>query len=349
MIKIKKNELSELIKHLSDKYRVFAPVIDGKKTSFKKVESASEIVDSILNTDFSPKNIFFPQAEVLFQYDENGIKVPPEKEKPIAVWGMRNCDAKSLQMLNKVFGKAHQIPDNKMYNDPYWKQKYDSCLIFSLACNDPISSCFCNWFGAGPFDQRGSDVFVIETGKHLLLEGVTEKGKKFINAYKKEENSENYESTINSLKNKAESYITKKEDISKIYKKLSQIWDDPFWEEISIKCVNCGACAFMCPTCHCFDVTDEGNSEKGKRVRLWDACMFTIFTHEASGHNPRESSVLRVKQRVMHKFNYFMDNYNEHLCTGCGRCIQVCPTNMDIREIIKKILQLEPQKRENDE
>ena len=144
--------------------------------------------------------------------------------------------------------------------------------------------------------------------------------------------------TIEKVQETAESYLAEKEDISSLFSKTKEIWNEPIWDEIAAKCVNCGACAFVCPTCHCFDVSDEGKGNKGKRIRLWDSCMFAIFTKEASGHNPRSQSTQRVRQRVMHKYNYFMDNYDEHLCTGCGRCVVVCPVNLDIREVIKKII-----------
>jgi sulfhydrogenase subunit beta (sulfur reductase) len=84
---------------------------------------------------------------------------------------------------------------------------------------------------------------------------------------------------------------------------------------------------------------DEGKDGKGSRVRLWDSCMFQLFTKEASGHNPRGVAVQRVRQRIMHKYNYFKDNYEVDLCTGCGRCVSVCPVNLDIREVIKKVLE----------
>ncbi len=128
---------------------------------------------------------------------------------------------------------------------------------------------------------------------------------------------------------------------------MSEIWDEPIWEDISTKCINCGACTFVCSTCHCFDVTDEGKGKKGQRIRLWDSCMFQIFTREASGHNPRGMSTQRVRQRIMHKYNYFMDNYDQHLCTGCGRCVQVCPVNLDIREVIKQVLDYKLTKNED--
>jgi len=339
MIKIKKSNFENFIGYLKKDFCVYAPAKEGKKYAFKKIDSIKDIANDLLNVDKSPKEIFFPQSEVLFQYSEEGMKVPERKEKPYAIWGMRNCDTKSFLMLDKVFGDAHQIPDKDMYKDPYWIEKYKTSVIFNIACNEPVSTCFCNWFEGGPFEKKGADVFVVDTIDFYFMEAVSGKGKKVLANYDKTEDVSKKElPTITELQSKAESYLSQKIDISNLFDKLSQIWDEPVWEEISEKCVNCGACAFVCPTCHCFDVTDEGKNEKGKRIRLWDSCMFPLFTKEASGHNPRAISVQRFRQRVMHKYNYFMDNYDEHLCTGCGRCVLVCPVNVDIREIIKTIL-----------
>ena len=344
MIKIKKSEFGTFIKNLQKNYSVFAHVTDGKATAFKKIKSADDINNKVLNTKRSPKEIFFPQSEVLFKYTEKGMEVPKREEKPFAIWGMRNCDTKSLLLLDKVFGEAHQMPKQDMYKDPYWKEKYDNCLIFNLACNQPLSTCFCNWFDGGPFNETGSDIFVVETDENYFFETVSDKGKKFLEEFKTAEKASNKDiKEIEKLKETAESYLAEKEDISSLFSKTKEIWDEPIWDEIAAKCINCGACAFVCPTCHCFDVSDEGKEKKGKRIRLWDSCMFAIFTKEASGHNPRSQSTQRVRQRVMHKYNYFMDNYDEHLCTGCGRCVVVCPVNLDIREIIKKILDYKKQ------
>ena len=334
MIKIE--NISKFIEFLQDDYKVFAPIKDGKTTAFGQLQNVDEICNDVLNTKKSPKNVFFPQAEVMFQYDENGIKTVEKNDKPIAIWGIRSCDVKSLRLMDKVFGNAHQQPQNKMYHDPYWKEKYDNSLIIGMACNEPNSTCFCHNFDDGPFSEKGSDIFAFDCKDYFVLKGISEKGKKVLANFKAEKFSETTE--IEKLKKTAESYLSEKQDISKIKEKLDQIWHDPIWDEIARKCINCGACAFVCPSCHCFDVSDEGKDKKGQRIRIWDSCMFSIFTHEASGHNPRGLSTQRVRQRVMHKFNYFIDNYDEHLCTGCGRCVTVCPTNMDIREIVQKIL-----------
>ena len=113
-------------------------------------------------------------------------------------------------------------------------------------------------------------------------------------------------------------------------------------------CLGCGTCAFLCPTCTCFDVVDEDDhyNHRGKRIRLWDTCQFCIYTQHTSGHNPRDSIIERCRNRILHKFSYYPKNYGMLGCVGCGRCIQLCPVNNDLRDIIKKIILIRKEKEE---
>ena len=111
--------------------------------------------------------------------------------------------------------------------------------------------------------------------------------------------------------------------------------DDPYWNTLADACLGCGICTFLCPVCSCFSITDEGTLQGGRRIRVWDACMFPAFTKEASGHNPRGSIISRVKQRFFHKFYYSVENGEPPGCVGCGRCVAQCPAAIDIREIIR--------------
>ncbi|MCD4848828.1 MAG: 4Fe-4S dicluster domain-containing protein [Candidatus Aegiribacteria sp.] len=344
MVRLDKQKLNDFIRELSAEYSVYAPGKTGGKTEFIPVESGDEIDFSKTVTDMSSKGIFFPHAEVLFEYDKDGVRTPQIPHRPIAVLGMRSCDARSLVMLDRVFGSAIQMPEEERFQDPYWKEKYDTSLIFGFACNEPLSTCFCNWFGGGPHDRVGMDVSVVDAGDVYLMEPVSDKGIEIIkNLSCFTDTAEEDEALVAKLASDADSMMTALLDVDGLGERLTALYDEPIWGEISAKCVNCGACTFSCPTCHCFDMQDEGKGEKGKRVRIWDSCMLPIFTMEASGHNPRALSRDRVRQRVMHKYSYYPENYGEILCTGCGRCVMVCPVNLDIREVLKKILTYEEQ------
>jgi len=339
MVRLEKEKFDDFIRSLAADYDVYGVVTANGKSSFKVVESAGEIDQDCLVTDRSPKEIFFPHSEVLFEYDKDGVRQRKTAGKPIAVWGLRGCDARSLVMLDKVFGTARQMPENEMFQDPYWKEKYDNSLVFALACNRPRSTCFCNWLGGDPHGGDGSDIFVIDAGDAFLMKPVSDKGKAFIEKMKHTARaSAADEKKAGELASAARARMAEPVAVKDLNERLKAAFNDDIWEEISAKCVNCGACAFVCSTCHCFDVQDEGRGGKGKRIRIWDSCMFPIFTMEASGHNPRRWSADRFKQRVMHKYSYFMDNYGESLCTGCGRCVIVCPVGVDIREVIGRVL-----------
>jgi formate hydrogenlyase subunit 6/NADH:ubiquinone oxidoreductase subunit I len=119
-------------------------------------------------------------------------------------------------------------------------------------------------------------------------------------------------------------------------KEVNALFDAAFWEEIAFSCINCGTCTYLCPTCWCFDIQDEVLGKEGDRLRNWDSCMFPLFTYHGSGHNPRENKVQRVRQRFMHKLKYYVDKYETGVaCVGCGRCVQHCPVNIDIREVFE--------------
>ena len=119
-----------------------------------------------------------------------------------------------------------------------------------------------------------------------------------------------------------------------VSEKLEDSFDSPFWDKIHQTCLACGICTFLCPTCHCFAFDDSRVDSKGERIRLWDCCQYPAFTLEASGHNPRISSRERMRQRIMHKFSYYVKNFGEVACVGCGRCVENCPINLDLREIV---------------
>jgi ferredoxin len=129
-------------------------------------------------------------------------------------------------------------------------------------------------------------------------------------------------------------------DVEKIPPKLKEMFESPFWDEESMSCLRCGICTYLCPTCHCFDISDEVTSVapfKGYRIRTWDNCQFPDFTMHSSGHNPRPDKASRLRQRIMHKYQYFVECYDHYQCTGCGRCVSKCPVGIDIIEVLNKV------------
>ncbi len=170
-----------------------------------------------------------------------------------------------------------------------------------------------------------------------LAKVLTPKGEAYIAACGFDNSADAKESQVlfDVLRKEAESSITSEVAIDGLKDKtILELHEAPFWDDVAFSCINCGTCTFVCPTCWCFDIQDETKLKESKRFRNWDTCMSGLFTHHASGHNPREQKVQRVRQRFMHKLKYFLDKYDSGvMCVGCGRCVKSCPVNIDIREV----------------
>jgi len=197
---------------------------------------------------------------------------------------------------------------------------------------------------SGPFEKTSLDLLMVDLGDDkYLVEAVTQAGKDLMGKDGSfEDVQEKDRERLAKVKKQAEEKIKSKVVIEGLEEKLDKIFDSPFWDRVHQRCLGCAICTYLCSTCHCFALLDEGVNSREQRVRSWDSCMFPDFTLEASGHNPRISNRERMRQRVMHKFNYFVKNFGETACVGCGRCIQNCPVNIDIREIIEEIENEQP-------
>lgn len=333
-MKIDKKDVAGLLDKLKNEYEVYAPVNEGDYAMFKRICAGSEADLSCSNAKMSPKGILFPQSEKLFSYnvvDGGAAKLEDHKDTAKkVVFGIRPCDAKSFVLLDNVF-------NNDQYRDPYYCDRRENTTLVGLGCNEPASTCFCTSMGGGPFDTKGLDLLLIDIGDAYVVEVITEKGKTL--ASKLGIAGTDDASTAEDRKAKSEVACTI--DITGLKEKLDVNFNDPVWDSIHEKCLGCAACSYLCPTCHCFDIVDDAVDCQGCRVRNWDACMFPLFTLHGSGHNPRPTNKERFRQRVMHKFKYFVDRYGAIACVGCGRCIKNCPVNMDIREVLADIRRAE--------
>jgi sulfhydrogenase subunit beta (sulfur reductase) len=341
IFKIGKDEWVDGLKSAAGSYRMLGPVKDQEFHEFKVLEDGVEPDLNYLNTRLSPKSLIYPQSEAMFEYtldesqeDHHIMKEISKDYSPQAVIGIRPCDAKAFVLVRQNF----DAPD---YQDPYWLKAYEATTFVGLACESPCSSCFCTSAGCGPYHQEGLDVLLVDNGDYYLAQILTDKGQKFGDAagWRTEAEGDSAVKEIEASRQTAESKIKSFVNTGNLRNiDTTELYKAPFWEDISFSCINCGTCTYSCPTCWCFDIQDENRGKAGIRIRNWDSCMYPLFTYHGSGHNPRGSKLHRVRQRFMHKLKYFVDKYDSGIqCVGCGRCIRLCPVNIDIRKVCEQM------------
>lgn len=330
---ITKQKLNELLSAVSNKANVYIPVKKEKTVEFEKYTGSETPTFDYINPQLSVKGFFFPQREVLCRFEDGELKEVPMDEESSVIFGVRPCDAQALIYLDKVFGDA-----TGRFKDPYYLTRRQNSLVITLHCNEPAETCFCTSVNGDPAGKEGSDVAVVDLGDTLLFEAVSEKGASFMKEQQSFFTGPTKEETAEKEKRAEQAREQLKKNairIEGIKEKLDKEFDDEDWARVTANCLGCGACTYLCPTCHCFDITDEKNKyEQGIRLRSWDSCQYPLFTKHASGHNPRVNKTQRMRQRIMHKFSYTVDKTGDIYCVGCGRCISNCPVNLDIRDIL---------------
>ncbi len=334
---LKQEDLAAWIDALSEENAVLAPQSQGNSVVFAPyAKGASLVLDRDATT--SPKKSVFPQSETLMNYafkkdPEDLTKVDLEvteapAPKSTVVFGCRPCGARGFLAFDRVYyGKT-------VTDVPYLRRRQTTAFI-TLACAAPENTCFCHWVGSGPDDADGSDVMLTPVEGGYFAKAVTEKGEALL-AKATLSSDSGKESEAATVVQKCKDALGEAPDLSTAPARLLERFDDmAFWDAMSSKCISCGACTYLCPTCYCFTITDEACGSSGSRIRSWDNCMSFQFTLEASGHNPRPTKAHRLKNRVGHKFSYYPNIHDGNIsCCGCGRCIKSCPSSVDIREIV---------------
>ncbi|MCU7497228.1 MAG: 4Fe-4S binding protein [Ignavibacteria bacterium] len=315
---------------------VIAPKFSGRTLLFGKIEKAEDAVEPerYVNTVRSAKEFIFPATEpvVEFSYKNKDVKVfdslVQSDEKIIL--GLRPCDAAAFTIIDDVF--------NYEYKDEFYAEKRKNTTLVSFSCEHSDEACFCSSVGLRPDSPQGSDLlFKKDVHGNYFAYSCSEKGEKLVALLKEifEETTEDF--TESPCYEEVLGHMRPPLDTVRIKEWLDKNFENPLWDEFASRCLGCGSCAFLCPTCHCFDIVDETKYSSGLRRKNWDACQFPLFTLHASGHNPRPLQSKRYRQRVMHKFKYYNDRFNKTLCTGCGRCVRACPVNLDIYQVVSEI------------
>nr|WP_307776405.1 4Fe-4S dicluster domain-containing protein [uncultured Cetobacterium sp.] len=341
MKKLLKNNLETLWKKIDENYDLFLPKMDSGVLKFKNFQEDGEIDLTTLKTAVPLKNFVFPQSETYLKFKTQNKKIKFQiegvTENRFVIFGARPCDIKSLEILDNIFLREPV--------DTYYQAHRDKGIIISLACNNIESSCFCEAFGIEPTGvSKSTDISLVDCGEFYSWKAVTEKGEKLaeIVAELLEDFSSEDEILLNSEKDRINK-ISKENGLNNISLEnmesdLKNIFEnEKVWKDLARRCLACGSCTYICPTCHCYDVNDYAGNEGGERFRCWDSCMYSDFTLMAHG-NPRTDQMQRVRQRFMHKLVYYPNNHDGvYSCVGCGRCIEKCPVHIDIVKVIKKL------------
>ena len=328
MYQMKKDRLTELFQAISGTKDLFLPLRKCDQTNYGL---------------WTPEEV--SQSEVLYRCktEDGKISIDPQKlcDRPFVVFGMRACDVKAVEVLDRVF-LSEPV-------DTFYAARREHGTIVSLACHEPEETCFCRNFGVDAA-ASGADVETWIIGDSLYWKPLTEKGEAL---------TESLQAVLEAADGEAsaceaeETVAREQEAIRGIIEKLPfshldlsrfqpentmELFDSPLWEELYKPCLACGTCTFVCPTCQCYDIRDFDGGKNGvQRYRCWDSCMYSDFTMMAHG-NLRTSQMQRFRQRFMHKLVYYpANNDGLYSCVGCGRCVSKCPASLNIVKVIKKL------------
>ncbi|HOT06851.1 MAG: Sulfhydrogenase 1 subunit beta [Methanosaeta sp. PtaB.Bin039] len=316
---LKKADLPDLLQAWADKMDVLAPILEEGQISFTTWKG--QPLDLSANALVSPAKIISPREEILFRYiQESGTyRFLRPDQKPRLIFGMRPCDLRALQVLDRIYGAP---PPDQAYLD-----RRRSAVLAVLNCTNPGPGCFCAALGAGPDADEGYDLLFTDLGNGYLVESGSPAGIVLI------KNSPDLLPAVSDL---ADSLLTDKGRVVGLCRdqvissfpgmsveRIREGMESAEWERLGQICSYCAGCSFVCPVCHCFTIYDRGVPD-GQRIRCADSCMTSGFSRLTSGSNPRPSQGDRLRNWYLDKFEYILARTGLAGCVGCGRCSQVC-------------------------
>ena len=330
-----KKDLIEAINIWAQKHDVLSPTKTKNGDCIFDTFQEKEFTLDYKKPPLSPKAVFFPHTEVIFKVEKNEYR-ESVSAKNMLLFGLRAFD-----MMGILQASSFMARDRK---DVYYNAKRNAATMIVMACPGPQNeTCFCTTTRSGPVAQNGFDLQFYDAGDVFLIETGSPRGEELLSAIPLADTDDSQaRQQINAFTQRAMRSIPEVKSFIKAMNKLKDgSTDEKIWDNFGQKCITCGGCAFVCPTCTCFNVYDHQSSPgNGLRARTWDACLYGGFTREASGHNPRASQALRLKRRHEHKlldFNEIDVQGSLCGCVGCGRCSDYCPVHIGTLEVVKAI------------
>jgi sulfhydrogenase subunit beta (sulfur reductase) len=324
-------------------YSVFSPVERGSDKhgkadfAYKRLSKPEDFLFNPYRPLEPLKSFFTPYIEKVADYF--GDNDESQHEKPSVILGLKACDLEAHKVQDYVFLEGVE-------EDPPYRQRRDNILIVSGDCTDFKEVCFCIAMGGKPYPEAGFDLnfspmadkgFLVESGSPKGDAVIQKNSSLFVEADEEQlaERDDKRDKITERLKNRLEPLELP--DYRKLQELVKSGMDRDTWGRFALTCVECGGCNFICDTCHCFLLSDNKSGSSNMKVRLWDSCQYKNFAAVAGGGNPMKRRGERLRNRFLKKFDFFVENMGKPACCGCGRCIEVCPGEIDIREVLKDL------------